>query len=66
MDDIANATRLTNEDLALATEGCLKGQIETISKLLVNIPLPAIGGLQMRNMKIGSDDGYVMLKGDIE
>ncbi len=66
MDDIANATRLTNEDLSMATEGCLKGQIETISKLLVNIPLPAVAGLQMRNMKIDSDDGYVMLKGDIE
>jgi len=66
MDDIANATRLTNEDLQLATEGCLQGQIATISKLLVNIPLPAVAGLQMRNMKLDSDDGYVMLKGDIE
>lgn len=66
MDDIANATRLTNEDLSLATEGCLQAQIETISKLLVNIPLPAVAGLQMRNMKLDSDDGYVMLKGDIE
>lgn len=66
MDDIANATRLTNEDLQLATEGCLQAQIATISKLLVNIPLPAVAGLQMRNMKLDSDDGYVMLKGDIE
>lgn len=66
LDDIANVTRLTDKDLALATEGCLQAQIEGISKLLVNIPLPAVAGLQMRNMSIGSDDGYVMLKGDIE
>jgi hypothetical protein len=66
LDDIANVTRLTDKDLSLATEACLTAQIEGISKLLVNIPLPAVAGLQMRNMSIGSDDGYVMLKGDIE
>ena len=66
LDDIANETRLTDKDLSLATEACLTAQIDGISKLLVNIPLPAVAGLQMRNMSIGSDDGYVMLKGDIE
>ncbi|MBL9013077.1 MAG: hypothetical protein JNL83_02810 [Myxococcales bacterium] len=66
LDDIANETRLLDKDLSLATEACLAAQIESISKLLVNIPLPAVAGLQMRNMSLGSDDGYVMLKGDIE
>jgi hypothetical protein len=66
LDDIANVTRLTDKDLSIATEACLTAQIDAISKLLVNIPLPAVSGLQMRNMSIGSDDGYVMLKGDIE
>ena len=66
LEDIDNVTRLTDKDLSIATEACLAGQIETVSKLLVNIPLPAVAGLQMRNMSIGSDDGYVMLKGDIE
>ena len=66
LDDIANATRLLDKDLKLATEGCLGGQIAAVSKLLVNIPLPAVAGLQMRNVSLDSDDGFVMLKGDIE
>ena len=66
LDDIANATRFSDADLAKATEACLGAQIDSISKLLTNIPMPAVAGLQMRNMQLGSDDGYVMLKGDIE
>lgn len=66
LDDVINNTRMTNADLAKATEVCLAAQVDAISKLLTNIPLPAVAGLQMRNMQIGSDDGYVMLKGDIE
>ncbi len=66
LDEVANTTRLTEQDLAKATEVCLAGQITAISKLLTNIPLPAIAGVQMRNMSIGSDDGYVMVRGDIE
>lgn len=66
VDDIANNTRFTDEDLARTVEAGLKGQIASISKLLVNIPLPQIAGLQMRNLSVGSDDGYVMVKGQFE
>jgi hypothetical protein len=66
LEDIANASRMTNEDLARATEVCLAAQIEAISKLLVAIPMPAVAGLQMKNVSLGADDGYVMLKGEIE
>jgi hypothetical protein len=66
LDDVVNTTRLTSADLAKATEVCLAGQITAISKLLTNIPLPAVAGVQMRNMSIGADDGYVMVRGDIE
>ncbi|MFN0249730.1 MAG: hypothetical protein ACKV2T_22805 [Kofleriaceae bacterium] len=66
LDDIENATRLSDSDLERATQVCLAAQIEAISKLLVAIPMPAIAGLQMRNVSLGADDGYVMLKGEIE
>ncbi|MGE0395583.1 MAG: hypothetical protein AB7T06_02570 [Kofleriaceae bacterium] len=66
LDDIANATRLSNEDLANATEVSLNAQIAAISKLLVAIPMPSVAGLQMKNVSLGADDGYVMLKGEIE
>ena len=66
LDDIANATRMSNEDLATATEVCLAAQVDAISKLLVAIPMPSIAGLQMKNVSLGADDGYVMLKGEID
>lgn len=66
LDDIANISHFTDADLAHATEACLNAQISSISKLLTNIPLPALAGVQMRNLSVGADDGYVMMKGDIE
>jgi hypothetical protein len=66
LDDIANATRFADDDLARTVEAGLRGQIAAISKLLVNIPLPAVAGLQMRNLSVGSDSGYVMVKGQFE
>jgi len=66
LDDIANATRMEDADLAKASEVCLQAQIANISKLLVNIPLPSIAGLQMRDLSIGGDHGYVVVKGAFE
>lgn len=66
LDDIENATRLTDADLAKASESALQAQIANISALLVNIPLPAIAGLQPRNLSVGSDNGYVIMKGEFE
>jgi hypothetical protein len=66
LDDIANNTRFEDGDLARTVEAGLRGEIESISKLLVGIPLPAVAGLQMRNLTVGSDDGYVMVKGQLE
>ena len=66
LDDIANDTRMSDKDLAAASEACLQAQIASLSKLLVNIPLPAVAGLQMRNLSVGADDGYVMVQGSFE
>ncbi|MEO8701321.1 MAG: hypothetical protein ABI867_14835 [Kofleriaceae bacterium] len=66
LDDIANVTRLEDADLAAASGACLNAQISNIAALLVNIPLPSVAGLQMRNLSVGSDDGYVMVKGSFE
>lgn len=66
LGDIANDTRFADDDLARTVEAGLRGQIEFISKLLVSIPLPAVAGLQMRNITVGSDDGYVMVQGQFE
>lgn len=66
LDDLANDTRLSDSDLARTIEAGLRGQIASISKLLVSIPLPAVAGLQMRDLSVGSDEGYVMVQGQFE
>jgi hypothetical protein len=66
LDDIANATRLSNEDLEHATAAVLKAQIDSISKLLVGIPMPSIAGVQMKNVSLSGDEGYVLLQGEID
>jgi hypothetical protein len=66
LDDIANATRLDDNSLARATEVCLGAQIDAISQLLTNVPLPALAGVQMHNLSLQSDDGYLMLNAEIE
>jgi hypothetical protein len=66
LDDIPNETRFTNQDLSTAVKLCLDSQITSISALLGSIPLPAMAGLQMKNMSMGADDGYVMVSGTLE
>jgi len=65
LDDI-NKTGLPADSLSKATAACLGAQIDALSKLLVAIPLPAVAGLQVNNLSIGADDGYVMLQGQFQ
>lgn len=66
LEDIANETRLSDDDLETAAAGCIEAQIAHISALLVNIPLPSIAGLQPKNLSVSADNGYVMVKGDLD
>lgn len=66
LEDISNETRLSNGDLETAAAGCIEAQIAHISALLVNIPLPSIAGLQPKNLSMSADNGYVMVKGDLD
>jgi hypothetical protein len=65
LDDIANTTGVTDHDLANATAVTLGAQIDSITRLLTVIPVPAVAGLQMHNLSIGSDDGYVLVTGQV-
>jgi hypothetical protein len=66
LDDVANTTGLDSDSLGRAVAACLGSQIDAITKLLVAIPLPQISGLQVRNLSIGSDAGYVMIRGQFD
>jgi hypothetical protein len=63
LDDVANTTGLSSTDLAKSTRAFLSAQIDSISKLLVAIPIPAIAGLRFHDLAIGADAGYVMVSG---
>jgi hypothetical protein len=65
-DDIPNETRFADKDLSTAVELALGSQIASISALLGAVPLPQVAGLQMKNLSVGGDSGYVMVKGDLQ
>ena len=66
LDDIANESRFTNDDLSTAVKLSLDNQITTISALLGSIPMPQMAGLQMKDLSVTADDGYVMVKGELQ
>lgn len=66
LDDIANVTGLTDKDLSAGVGAAIGSQLDAITKLLVSVPVPAVAGLQLQNLAIGSDDGYVVLSGQIQ
>jgi hypothetical protein len=63
LDDVENDTHFADEDLSKAVQLAVGGQIDSISKLLVAVPLPSVAGLQVTNLSVGGDDGYVMVQG---
>jgi hypothetical protein len=66
LGDVANTTGLEDDVLGRAVSACLGSQIDAITKLLVAIPLPQVAGLQVRNLSIDSDEGYVMVSGQFD
>jgi hypothetical protein len=66
LGNIANETRFTNDDLSSAVKLVLDSQITSISALLGDIPLPELDGIQLNNLSIGADSGYVMVQGNLQ
>ena len=66
LDDVANQTGLDDQQLENAAGAVLAGQIDSISQLLVAVPLPSLAGLSFSNLSVGSDSGYVMIKGQLD
>jgi hypothetical protein len=66
LEDIANVTGFSDTELASASTAVLGAQIDSVSKLLVAIPLPAIAGLTVSDLSIDSDNGYVMVQGQFQ
>lgn len=65
LDDVPNTTHIDPEALGQSIEVGMQLQIAAITKLLVAIPLPSIAGFSPRNLGIASDEGYVMISGEL-
>jgi hypothetical protein len=66
LPDFQNETRFSASDLSTAVKISLDSQIASVSALLGSIPLPAMAGLQMTNLSVDSDAGYVLMSGTID
>ena len=66
LHDIANETKFEDGDLSKAVELTLGSQIASITALLGGIPLPAIQGVQMKDLSVTGQQGYVMVKGGLQ
>jgi hypothetical protein len=64
-DDVANESHFTNANLADAVKQGLVGQLTAVTSLLSAIPLPAMEGVQMSNLSVDADQGYVMISGNV-
>jgi hypothetical protein len=65
LDDKNNTTGATGDDLASATSTGVGIQLDSLSKLLITIPVPSVAGIQLDHLSIGADSGYVMVTGQI-
>lgn len=65
LDDLPNTTHIDPEALGQSIEVGMGLQIAAITRLLVAIPLPSIAGFSPRNLGIASDEGYVMISGEL-
>jgi hypothetical protein len=66
LPDIANESHYTNDDLSTAIQLGLDNQVASVTALLGGIPLPAMAGLQMKDLSVTGTDGYVMVKGALQ
>jgi len=63
--DDSHHTGATGDDLAGATSVGVGIQLDSLSKLLITLPVPSVAGIQLEHLAIGADSGYVMMTGQI-
>ncbi|HET9624583.1 MAG TPA: hypothetical protein VFP84_24615 [Kofleriaceae bacterium] len=60
--DSRNAT-ITEEDLTAAASKGISLQLDSLSKLLVTLPIPSLEGIQRENVSVGGAKGYILVSG---
>ncbi|HEX3760757.1 MAG TPA: hypothetical protein VHW23_18715 [Kofleriaceae bacterium] len=63
--DATSDAPVTPDELSGAASDGIAIQLDSLSKLLITIPVPAVAGIQLEHLSIGADSGYVVMSGQI-
>jgi len=65
LDDAAGTAGVSDDDLFSATSDGIALQLDSLSQLLITVPVPSVAGIQLEHLSIGADSGYVVMAGQI-
>ncbi|HUS30251.1 MAG TPA: hypothetical protein VMZ53_17205 [Kofleriaceae bacterium] len=65
LDKDANMDDVENAELKLAATAGIGVQLDSMKQFLVKLPVPAIAGIQLDNLSLHADSGYVVASGAI-
>jgi aspartate kinase len=64
-DDAPGTAGVSGDDLFGATSDGIAIQLDSLSQLLITVPVPSVAGIQLEHLSIGADCGYVVMSGQI-
>lgn len=65
LDDPTNPSEITSADLTGAANAGVRLQLDSLSEVLVTVPVPSIAGLTLDNLSLRGDSGYIVAGGEI-
>jgi hypothetical protein len=65
LDDTPDPDGVSGDDLSGASSTGIGIQLDSLRQLLITLPVPSIAGIQLEQLSIGADSGYVMMSGQI-
>ncbi len=65
LDDAPNPAGVTGDELSGASSTGIGIQLDSLRQLLITLPVPSVAGIQLEQLSIGADSGYVMMSGQI-
>lgn len=65
LDNTPDPADVTGDDLVGASSTGIGIQLDSLRQLLITLPVPSVAGIQLEQLSIGADSGYVMMSGQI-
>ncbi|MBA3395851.1 MAG: hypothetical protein H0T89_24685 [Deltaproteobacteria bacterium] len=53
-------------DISSAAAAGIGIQLDSVSRFLVNVPVPAVAGVTLENLSMHADSGYLVIAGDVD